>query len=131
MKNYFNQLPLREQLAQLGKCRFMEASEFEDGIKALEGKKVVIVGCGAQGLNQGSITLTNANPKKAIAVNLQVGKDFKSAAGKIITAKEITDYNDFDKAEKVFISDFKIGKIKNGTLEIEVPAHSVILVQAQ
>jgi len=78
-----------------------------------------------------SITLTNANPKKAIAVNLQVGKDFKSAGGKIITAKEITDYNDFDKAEKVFISDFKIGKIKNGTLEIEVPAHSVILVQAQ
>ena len=53
MKNYFNQLPLREQLTQLGKCRFMESDEFSDGIKALEGKKVVIVGCGAQGLNQG------------------------------------------------------------------------------
>lgn len=53
MKNYFNQLSLREQLAQLAKCRFMESSEFEDGIKALEGKKIVIVGCGAQGLNQG------------------------------------------------------------------------------
>ncbi|MGG8495418.1 ketol-acid reductoisomerase [Tenacibaculum sp. TC6] len=53
MKNYFNQLSLREQLAQLGKCRFMEANEFEEGIRALEGKKVVIVGCGAQGLNQG------------------------------------------------------------------------------
>ncbi|CAM1371880.1 ketol-acid reductoisomerase [Tenacibaculum xiamenense] len=53
MENYFNQLSLREQLAQLGKCRFMESAEFEDGIKALEGAKVVIVGCGAQGLNQG------------------------------------------------------------------------------
>ncbi|CAL2102905.1 ketol-acid reductoisomerase (NADP(+)) [Tenacibaculum sp. 190130A14a] len=53
MKNYFNQLSLREQLAQLAKCRFMESSEFEDGIKALDGKKIVIVGCGAQGLNQG------------------------------------------------------------------------------
>lgn len=53
MENYFNQLALREQLAQLGKCRFMDSSEFEDGIKALKGKKVVIVGCGAQGLNQG------------------------------------------------------------------------------
>jgi ketol-acid reductoisomerase len=31
----------------------MEASEFEDGIAALEGKNIVIVGCGAQGLNQG------------------------------------------------------------------------------
>ena len=53
MKNYFNQLSLREQLEQLGKCRFMNADEFSDGTAALEGKKVVIVGCGAQGLNQG------------------------------------------------------------------------------
>lgn len=53
MKNYFNTLSLREQLAQLGQCRFMEAAEFSDGVQALKGKKVVIVGCGAQGLNQG------------------------------------------------------------------------------
>ncbi len=53
MSNYFNTLSLREQLQQLGKCRFMEASEFSDGVQALKGKKIVIVGCGAQGLNQG------------------------------------------------------------------------------
>lgn len=53
MSNYFNTLSLREQLEQLGKCRFMDASEFEDGVNALKGKKIVIVGCGAQGLNQG------------------------------------------------------------------------------
>ncbi len=53
MSNYFNQLSLRQQLDQLGQCRFMDASEFEAGISALEGKKIVIVGCGAQGLNQG------------------------------------------------------------------------------
>ena len=53
MSNYFNQLSLRQQLDQLGQCRFMDASEFEEGISALEGKKIVIIGCGAQGLNQG------------------------------------------------------------------------------
>ncbi|WP_338731665.1 ketol-acid reductoisomerase [Mangrovimonas cancribranchiae] len=53
MANYFNTLPLRKQLEQLGKCRFMDASEFEDGVAALKDKKIVIVGCGAQGLNQG------------------------------------------------------------------------------
>ena len=53
MANYFNTLSLRDQLAQLGKCRFMEASEFSEGVSALKDKKVVIVGCGAQGLNQG------------------------------------------------------------------------------
>lgn len=51
--NYFNTLPLRLQLSELAKCRFMNASEFDEGVEALQGKKVVIVGCGAQGLNQG------------------------------------------------------------------------------
>jgi ketol-acid reductoisomerase len=53
MANYFNTLPLRKQLEQLGKCRFMDRSEFADGCDFLKGKKIVIVGCGAQGLNQG------------------------------------------------------------------------------
>jgi len=50
--NYFNSLPLRLQIEELGQCRFMESDEF-NGIEALRGKKIVIVGCGAQGLNQG------------------------------------------------------------------------------
>ncbi len=39
--NYFNTLFLREQLEQLGKCRFMHLDEFTDGISALKGKKMV------------------------------------------------------------------------------------------
>lgn len=50
--NYFNSLALRRQLAQLGTCDFMNSSEFS-GVEALRNKKIVIVGCGAQGLNQG------------------------------------------------------------------------------
>jgi len=53
MANYFNTLPLRLQLEQLGTCEFMDSSEFADGVKKLQGKKIVIIGCGAQGLNQG------------------------------------------------------------------------------
>ncbi|OBQ57330.1 ketol-acid reductoisomerase [Tamlana sp. s12] len=53
MGNYFNTLSLRDKLNQLSKCRFMDTSEFADGVDALKGKKIVIVGCGAQGLNQG------------------------------------------------------------------------------
>ncbi len=53
MANYFNTLPLRLQLQQLGVCDFMDRSEFADGVNKLKGKKIVIVGCGAQGLNQG------------------------------------------------------------------------------
>ncbi|ANW94935.1 ketol-acid reductoisomerase [Wenyingzhuangia fucanilytica] len=53
MANYFNTLSLREQLEQLGQCEFMDRSEFSNGVEALKGKKIVIIGCGAQGLNQG------------------------------------------------------------------------------
>ncbi len=51
-ENYFNTLPLRLQIEELAQCRFMEVDEF-NGVEALRGKKIVIVGCGAQGLNQG------------------------------------------------------------------------------
>src|SRR5476649_2890343 len=51
--SYFNSLPFREALKQLGVCRFMDKSEFSDGVAVLRGKKIVIVGAGAQGLNQG------------------------------------------------------------------------------
>jgi ketol-acid reductoisomerase len=51
--NYFNTLTMAQKLDQLGRCRFMARSEFSAGIEKLRGKKIVIVGCGAQGLNQG------------------------------------------------------------------------------
>lgn len=53
MANYFNSLPHRLKIQELGKCDFMQNSEFTDGVKKLLGKKIVIIGCGAQGLAQG------------------------------------------------------------------------------
>ena len=53
MSNYFNSLSEKDKLNQLGKCRFMKSEEFSDGVNNLIDKKIVIIGCGAQGLNQG------------------------------------------------------------------------------
>ena len=53
MTNYLNSLSTAEKLDQLGTCRFMELDEFSNEADALKDKKIVIVGCGAQGLNQG------------------------------------------------------------------------------
>ena len=53
MKNYYNQLTDSQKKEQLAKCRFMSSLEFNDGVNILKNKKIVIVGCGAQGLNQG------------------------------------------------------------------------------
>ena len=76
-----------------------------------------------------SITITNANPNRSVAVNCQLERNYKNVNGKIIKAKSITDYNDFGKAEKVNMVDFSVDNVKNGELNIDVPAHSVVLIQ--
>ncbi|MEP7142360.1 MAG: ketol-acid reductoisomerase [Ferruginibacter sp.] len=81
MANYFNTLSLREKLNQLGVCEFMDKSEFADGVNELKGKKIVIVGCGAQGLNQGlnlrdsGLDITYALRKEAIDAKRQSWKN--------------------------------------------------------
>ena len=83
MGNYFNTLSLSQKLDQLSKCRFMESSEFEDGVTAFLGKTVVIVGCGAQGLNQG-LNMRDSGLNISYALREQAIKDerqsFKNAS---------------------------------------------------
>ena len=82
MTNYFNTLSLGKKLDQLSKCRFMDISEFREGVNALKNKKIVIVGCGAQGLNQGlnmrdsGLDISYALREKAISEQRQ---SFKNA----------------------------------------------------
>jgi len=52
----------------------MESSEFEDGVTALLGKTVVIVGCGAQGLNQG-LNMRDSGLNISYALREQAIKD--------------------------------------------------------
>tara|TARA_B100001564_G_scaffold86631_1_gene70358 strand:- start:1487 stop:2902 length:1416 start_codon:yes stop_codon:yes gene_type:complete len=60
----------------------MDISEFRDGVNALRNKKIVIVGCGAQGLNQGlnmrdsGLDISYALREKAISEQRQ---SFKNA----------------------------------------------------
>ena len=77
-----------------------------------------------------NITLSNANPNEAAKLDIDLGKDgLKVVKGQIVNGKEITDYNDFGKEEKVSIKDFKVSDPKDGKLSIDIPAHSVLLVQ--
>jgi len=103
MANYFNSLPLRLQLEQLGKCDFMDESEFADGVKKLVGKKIVVLGCGAQGLAQG--------------LNMRdSGLDISYALRKIeIDEKQISYQNAID------------NKFEVGTFEEMVPKADLVL----
>ena len=81
-QNYFNSIPFSKKVRELGKCRFMNSDEFS-GVEKLKGKKIVIVGCGAQGLNQGlnlrdsGLDVSYALRKEAIETKRQ---SFKNAS---------------------------------------------------
>lgn len=95
MANYFNTLSLREKLNQLGVCEFMDKSEFADGVNELKGKKIVIVGCGAQGLNQGlnlrdsGLDITYTLRQEAIDVKRQSWKSATENNFKVGTYEEL------------------------------------------
>jgi ketol-acid reductoisomerase len=92
--NYFNSLPLRLQIEELGQCRFMNESEFT-GVEKLKGKKVVIVGCGAQGLNQGlnmrdsGLDISYTLRKSSIKSKRQSWKNATENGFKVGTYKEM------------------------------------------
>ncbi len=93
--NYFNSISWREALMQLGTCRFMDRTEFSDGTAALKGKKIVIIGCGAQGLNQGlnlrdsGLDVSYALRKEAIAEKRASFKNASENGFKVGTYDEL------------------------------------------
>lgn len=95
LMNYFNTLPLRLQLEELGKCRFMDKSEFAAGVDKLKGKKIVILGCGAQGLNQGlnmrdsGLDISYALREEAIAQKRQSWQSATDNGFKVGTFEEL------------------------------------------
>ncbi|WP_417358328.1 ketol-acid reductoisomerase [Gallaecimonas pentaromativorans] len=74
----FHQKPLRTQLQALRQCHPVPKSAFSDGVEVLKGKQIVILGCGAQGLNQG-LNLRDSGLNVAYALR-QSSIDSKNAS---------------------------------------------------
>jgi len=93
-ENYFNSIPFSKKVSELGKCRFMNSGEF-NGVDKLKGKKIVIVGCGAQGLNQGlnlrdsGLDVSYALRKEAIETKRQSFKNASENGFKTGTYEEL------------------------------------------
>ena len=124
--NYFNSIPWREARLQLGHCRSMAKEEFADGVKALQGKKIVIVGCGAQGLNQGmclrdsGLDVSYALRESAISEKRQSWKNATENGFKVGTYDEMIPTADLvgnltpDKQHSAVISEV-MQKMKKGS----------------
>ncbi|MFC2129510.1 alpha-N-arabinofuranosidase [Bacteroidota bacterium] len=94
------------------------------------GEKVPAISSSAS-IKDGDVNITLSNAKAAEDVEIEItltGQDFKKAEGQIITSKNIDDYNDFGRAEKVSLKDFDVPDPKKGKFKLLIPAHSVVLV---
>lgn len=74
-----------------------------------------------------NITLSNIDLDNAVEVTIPLGGEkLKLAGGEILTAKNITDYNDFGSPEKVTLKPFDGAKLKGDNLTLTLPAKSVV-----
>ena len=77
------------------------------------------------------ISLSNIDPDKNrnVEIDLRGSKDLTISNGEIITSKNMNDYNDFGKPEKVDIKDFKDFSLQNNVLKINLPSKSVVTIE--
>jgi len=79
-----------------------------------------------------SVTMVNLDPNNSEEIEINItGNEYNTASGKIITAENMNDYNDFGKREEVNLQDFELASPKDGKLSIELPSKSVVLLQLQ
>ncbi|TWJ04539.1 alpha-N-arabinofuranosidase [Mucilaginibacter frigoritolerans] len=75
------------------------------------------------------ISLVNIDPNKAKQVTVNLG-DIKSThiTGRILTSQKLQDYNSFTEPDKIKPEPFKDAILKNGAINITMPAASVIVL---
>lgn len=97
----------------------------------MAGGKIPAVSVSAAKKQDGGIiiALVNTSLEKAqtVKINLE-GYAVKNVSGEILTAKKITDYNDFDHPEVIKAANFTDAKLKKNTLDAKIPAKSIVVV---
>ena len=78
-----------------------------------------------------NITMSNVDVDNDQTVTINIPDEkLKNAKATILTAKDISSYNSFEKPNEVQLKEFKGVKIgKNGTLTVKMPAKSIVAIQ--
>ncbi|RYY33965.1 MAG: alpha-N-arabinofuranosidase [Sphingobacteriaceae bacterium] len=76
------------------------------------------------------ITLTNIDPKKTQDIEIDIaGAAFKNVSGRILSSKNLQDYNSFEKPDMIKPAPFKGASLKGNKLVVKLPAISVIVLE--
>jgi alpha-N-arabinofuranosidase len=75
------------------------------------------------------ISIANVNPHKNIELNCEVkGVQVQKVSGKILTAEAIHSHNTFENVNEVQAVDFQGASIKGNTVNVKLPAKSIIVL---
>ncbi|WP_231425150.1 alpha-N-arabinofuranosidase [Pedobacter sp. Leaf250] len=76
------------------------------------------------------ISLVNLDPKKKISVNTDLGQlEWKSVTGQILTSGKLTDVNTFADVNKIHNAKFTGAKKSGNSLQVDIPAQSVVVLE--
>ncbi|CDD94318.1 alpha-N-arabinofuranosidase [Bacteroides intestinalis CAG:315] len=79
------------------------------------------------------VSVVNLNPKKAVPANVILnGYNAKQIKGEILTSASYTDYNSFDKPDKIAMKEYKdFKKESNGNISMKLPPLSIVTLEIQ
>jgi len=78
------------------------------------------------------ILLVNVDPNNTQTVECDLGKFApKNISGKALTSAKINDHNTFENPNTVTVKEFKEARINGGTLSVQLPSKSVVVLELQ
>ncbi len=98
----------------------------------MDDKKIAALNISASQDSTGAvhISFVNINPSKNISLRTVLpGINWKNLTGQILSSKNITDINSFEKPDNVRINSFTGAKKENNELVVELPAKSVVMLE--
>lgn len=76
------------------------------------------------------ISVVNIDPNEKKKVSLDLGAiKAKNFTGRILTANNLREHNTFEQPNTVLPKEYKDAKLKGNQIEIDIPAHSVIVLE--
>ena len=118
---------LTSEVMAVSKAYFKEKADAKDAGY----RPCPMLSASAAKTTDGSIVLavTNVSLDKDQTIDFAIdGFNAKSVSGRMLTSKNVADYNDFQHPNVVAPADYKDAKIAKGVVTVKVPAKSIIVL---
>ena len=118
---------LESETIQCSKEYFKEKAKTADNTT----RPCPVLSASAAKTKDGSVVLaiTNVSLDKDQTIDFNfAGFNAKTVSGRILTSKNVADYNDFQHPDVVSPKEYKDAKLKKGTLTVKVPAKSLVVL---